>query len=117
MQSPDDFPARLQRLRRAAGLSQADLARAVDASRDIIGKYERGSHSPSAESAVRLARALDVTVGYLLAAEDAPADAPDPETLRRVRALDSLDDRTRETVLAVVDTFVRDARAREAYAA
>lgn len=111
----EDFGPRLQQLRRAAKLSQGDLARAAAASRDIIGKYERGESLPSAESAVRLARVLGVSVGYLLGVEERPAPG-DAATAERVRALDQLDPKARATVLEIIDTFVRDASARRAYA-
>ena len=111
----NDFANRLQALRRRAGLSQADLARAVDLSRDIIGKYERASHTPSAEVAVHLARALEVSVGYLLGAEDA-ARANDPDAERRLRALAELGVDDRNVAYRLIDALVRDARAREAYA-
>lgn len=115
MLSSDDFSDRLQHLRRKAGISQAELADTVEASRDIIGKYERGSHSPSADMAIKLASALNVTVGFLLGVED--AQAIDEDTLNRLRALEKLDPKTKKTVLEVLDTFLRDASARNAYAA
>ena len=40
----------------------------------------------------------------------------DEETLCRLRALERLDPKTRRTVLEVLDTFIRDASARKAYA-
>ena len=64
--------------------------------------------------AVKLASALGVSVGYLLGIED-ERDVDD-ETLRRLRALERLDPKTRRTVLEVLDTFIRDASARQAYA-
>ncbi len=70
--SPEEPPAasqpgsgldtRLRELRRAADLTQADLARRVGLSRQALGAIERGEAVPSVEAALRLAGALDVPV-------------------------------------------------------
>jgi len=64
-----DIGKKIADLRKAKNWSQSDLAKAIDASRDIIGKYERGENSPSIEMAVKLFEALEVTVDYLLGKE------------------------------------------------
>lgn len=38
--------SKITKLGKNKGLSQAELAEAVNASRDIIGKYERNDNSP-----------------------------------------------------------------------
>ena len=53
-------------LRKAKGWSQAQLAEAINASRDIIGKYERNDNLPSIEMALKIAHIFDVSVDYLL---------------------------------------------------
>lgn len=52
--------------RKAKDWSQAELARAVEASIDIIGEYERNENSPSVEMALKIAKVFDVPVDYLL---------------------------------------------------
>jgi putative transcriptional regulator len=47
---------RLRDLRATKGLSQADLARAVDVSRQTINAIETGKYDPSLPLAFRLAR-------------------------------------------------------------
>ena len=116
----DDFSYQLLRLRKARKLSQAALAEAVGVSRNTIGQYERGETRPSTEIAFRLARAFGVGVGEVLEGGDDRADNPgagDPFGPERREAVSKLDDHTRDVLLHVVDTFLRDARAREAYAA
>ncbi|MCK9452898.1 MAG: helix-turn-helix domain-containing protein [Bacteroidales bacterium] len=53
-------------LRKQNKWSQADLANAVNASRDIIGKYERNENAPSIEMAQKIAVVYGVTVDYLI---------------------------------------------------
>lgn len=65
-----DFPARLTRLRTAAGLRPADLARAAGVSRQAVHRWETGAALPSRASVLRLAAALGVRVEDLFPATD-----------------------------------------------
>ena len=58
--------ARIATLRRAAGLSQGELARRLQVSVSAIGMYEQGRREPSAEILVSLSRVFGVSVDYLL---------------------------------------------------
>lgn len=65
-------PAALRRWRRAARISQRELAARIGHMRpDAISKYERGRHRPDVEVLTRIAAALDVPVRLLLR-DDAP---------------------------------------------
>ena len=64
--------------------------------------------------AVKLADTLGVSVDYLLGKERFANY--DKEALRRLQDLQDLDPDTRSTLFSIIDTFVRDARARTAYA-
>ena len=50
---------RITQLRKAKNLSQDELAKQIDSSRVMIGKYERGDNSPSLEVIVKLAKAFE----------------------------------------------------------
>ena len=52
----------LRAKREADGLSQADLAAAVDVSRQTINAIERGRYDPSLELAFRLAAYFDCAI-------------------------------------------------------
>ena len=61
------FGERLRRLRELAGLSQAELARRSGLNRANINMLESGARTGlTVESARRLARALNVTLDYLV---------------------------------------------------
>lgn len=57
---------RIAALRRAAGLSQGELAERLQVSTSAVGMYEQGRREPSVETLVALARTFGVTVDYLL---------------------------------------------------
>jgi DNA-binding XRE family transcriptional regulator len=62
-----DVGARVRRRRHGRGLSQDELARRADVSRQALGALEAGRHLPRVDAAIRLARALGTTVEELLA--------------------------------------------------
>ena len=105
---------KITELRRRKNWSQADLAKAIEASRDIIGKYERNENSPSIEMAVKIARAFDVPLDYLLG--EGKHAAYDKETVKRLEDIETLDPGTKSVLFNVIDTFLRDYKARRAYA-
>lgn len=105
---------RITELRKAKNWSQTDLAKAIEASRDIIGKYERNENSPSIEMALKIAKIFDVPVDYLLG--EGKHAHYDNDTIKRIEEIQVLDSSTRSVLFNLIDTYIRDAKARKAYA-
>ncbi len=105
---------RITSLRKGKGLSQTDLAKEADVSREALSKYERNEIIPSVQVAARIAEALGVTLDYLIG--NAHELAVDKQTLKRIREIEALDNGTKSTLFTIIDTFLRDAKARKAYA-
>jgi transcriptional regulator with XRE-family HTH domain len=57
---------RIKTLREARGITQADLARKASVSAGYIARLETRRHDPKLSTLVKLAKALNVTVGELL---------------------------------------------------
>ena len=104
---------RITQLRKQKGWSQNDLAKAIEASRDMIGKYERNDNLPSVEVAFKLADIFEVSVDYLLG--KGQHASYDKETIKRLESIENLDSETRKTLFQVIDTFLRYSKARKAY--
>lgn len=109
------FPKRLLELRKAHGLSQPELGQRIGTSGAIIGRYERGEMTPSVEVVRKLADAFGVTLDYLVAERALPNVLEDKAMLARFQALDELEPPERERIVTVMDSLVRDAKARQAY--
>ena len=62
---PESLGERIRRLRRAQALTQAQLARGAGCAQSQVSAWELGL-VPSLESAIRLARALSVTLDALV---------------------------------------------------
>ena len=60
------FSERLEAYRVLSGLSQASLAGMTGITINSLSRYERGENLPGIPHAVRIARALDVTVSDLI---------------------------------------------------
>lgn len=69
MSTADGTASPLKAARKNRGLTQADLAREVEVSRQTVVAMERGDYAPSVYLALRTARALDTTVEKLFPLE------------------------------------------------
>ena len=56
---------RISELRKAAGISQLDISRALDISRQAVSKWENDVSSPDVMNLIKLADLLDTDVEYL----------------------------------------------------
>lgn len=65
---------RLARVRKAAGITQEQLAAAVEVSRQTVGAVEKGEYNPSTLLALRFAVLLGVRVEELFWLEDGEVD-------------------------------------------
>lgn len=83
---------------------------------DIIGKYERNENSPSVEMAVKMAKAFDVPLDYLLG-EGKHASYSSKDTVKRIEEIEAMDDKTKSVLFNLIDTYIRDAKTRKAHAA
>lgn len=64
---------RIARLRAAAGLSQGELAEALEVSRQSVSKWETGASVPELDKLVGLSQVFGVSLDQLVKGEDAPA--------------------------------------------
>lgn len=101
-------------LRDKKGFSQTDLADRSDVSRVMIGKYERGDAVPSLDAAKRIADALEVSLDYLVG--EGINSKLDRNALRRLQDLELLEEEKKKMLFDLIDTYIRDAKARKAYA-
>jgi len=96
------------------GWAQKDLAEKSGISRVMIGKYERGENIPSIDvAAKKIADALEVSLDYLVGASSQTAF--DKRTLDRIQELEQLEENKKQTLYDLIDTYIRDAKARRAY--
>jgi len=85
--SSKEFPATLRALREMRGLTQADLGKRAEMGAASVSHFETGQRTPSLDSLVKLADALQVSVDTLLGRASVEATAQlDPVFLQASRA-------------------------------
>ena len=105
--------ARLAAHRKAAGLSQAELARAVGVPQSSVSYWETAAKPPRSDVLPKLAKALGVRVEDLLGtAPIAPAGRPGPvgKLQRAFQQASVLPRRQQQLVVEFVNTLVQQQR-------
>ncbi|MBL4653404.1 MAG: helix-turn-helix transcriptional regulator [Flavobacteriales bacterium] len=106
------FGKRLTEARKKKSLSQQAVAKSLGTMAPVIGRYERDEAKPSIEVAAKLASLLEVSLDYLVGNSDVEVDI---STLNRVLQLQQLPQEDKTTVFKLVDAFLRDYKAKQAY--
>lgn len=106
------FGNRLSQVRKEKKISQDALAKRIGQHGAVIGRYERDEVKPSIEIAARIADALDVSLDYLVGSTDLLLDKG---IINRIQDIQKLDTENRDHLFALMDAFLRDYKARQAY--
>ena len=102
---------RLARLRKERGYTQTELARIIGTRQTIVSDYECERIRPHIEMAVRLARALEVTVDELVGAAPQNSTAlKNQRFLRRLKQLESLPNRDQDALVRMMDSLISNAQ-------
>ena len=92
------------------------MAKKIGTSGPIVGRYERGEMTPSVEVAKKLADTFDVTLDFLVDDTGKTAEIKDKAMLQRMMEIQALDTEDQKTIVHVLDSLLRDAKAKKAYA-
>ncbi len=101
------FGKKLRECREAKGLSQKELAKLLNTSYSVIGKYERDEMQPSIEAAKKIAKLVDTTVGYLLSESEQENVLKDPEMLKRLNEIEKMEETDKGHIVSVIDGFIK----------
>ncbi len=107
------FGKKLRECREAKGLSQKELAKLLNTSYSVIGKYERDEMQPSIEAAKKIAKLVSTTVGYLLGETDEENILKDPDMLKRLTEIEKMDNEDKGSILKVLDGFIKSVRLKD----
>ena len=106
--------SKISALRKEKGWSQNDLAQKIEASREIIGKYERNENLPSIEMVAKIAKVFDVTVDFLIG--EGENASYDKETVDRINDIQKMDNSTKSVLFNVIDTYIQNFKTKKAFA-
>lgn len=111
-----EFGRRLVQLRQARGLTQVQLAAAIESSQRVISHYETVAEYPTVHALVSLAKVLHVSTDELLglktpARVEIPKQPPEEKRLwRHMKLVAKLPERDQRAVLRLIDTAARAGR-------
>ena len=103
----DSFGNKIAALRKTKKMSQGVVAKRLDTSTSVIGRYERGEMLPSIEVAKKLAKILDTTVGYLLGESENADIFENPEMLKRFKDILSFPEDKQEHIFFALDAMIK----------
>jgi transcriptional regulator with XRE-family HTH domain len=105
---------RLARLRKERGFTQVGLAEQLGTRQSLITAYETDRRALSAEMAVQLAIALDVSTDDLLHPKAAKKKTKKPslKIVRRMEQIEQLPDNKQSFILSALDSMLRGAASR-----
>jgi len=106
------FGNRLSEVRKEKKISQDALAKKIGQHGAVIGRYERDEVKPSIEIAARIAEALQVSLDYLVGSTDLLLDK---NIINRIQDIQKLDNENKTHLFALMDAFLRDCKAKQAY--
>jgi transcriptional regulator with XRE-family HTH domain len=110
---------RIVLLRKQAGFTQIDLANKTGVSKSQYIRYETKDVQPPANIMNKLADALGTSIDYLISGdktEKAKATLKNSELIQRFKEVDTLPDEEQGVLIKIISAYVRDYRAKQAYA-
>lgn len=100
------FANRLIQLRKAKGITQTELARSSGVSQRVVAMYETTIKNPTADTVLRLARALDLSVDQLMGRRPVKVkEAVNRRTLLKAKMLEQLPAEDQKTVERMIESL------------
>jgi transcriptional regulator with XRE-family HTH domain len=106
----DTFGKKMAALRKERKMTQDELAKLLNTSISVVGRYERDEMTPSVEVAKNIANFLNTTVGYLLGETDNADLFKDPAMLNRLNELENMEAQDKSHILHVLDGFIKSVK-------
>jgi len=103
----------ITQLRKERGLSREELGTNAGTSGAVIGRYERDEITPSVEIANKIAKALDVSLDYLVG--NSATFVKDKKILERIEAISHMPTDEQSQIFKIIDALIRDYKAKQAY--
>ena len=105
--------SRITLLRKEKKWSQVELAKNINASREIISRYERNESVPSIDMIIKIADAFGVTVDYMIGQSE--NSSFDKDTVDRIKNIQKMDNDTKSVLFNVIDTYIQNFKTKKAF--
>ncbi len=105
--------SRITLLRKEKKWSQLELAKNINASREIISRYERNESLPSIDMIIKIADIFGVTVDYMIGHNE--NSSFDKQTVDRIKNIQKMDVETKNILFNVIDTYIQNFKTKKAF--
>lgn len=103
---------RIAELRKERKLTREELGKTVGTSGAVVGRYERNEITPSVETAQRMAKALGISLDFLVGNIEYKLDN---EILKKIQDIQNLPSEDRVHIFYTIDNLLASAKTRQAY--
>jgi len=102
------FPGMLRQLRKKKDWSQGQLAQKAGIDLQKVSKYERGVSSPPIATLIDIAKALGVSLDYLVTGRNTSAEKmKNAQLIERIEEIEKLPTEYQNTLISVLDSFIK----------
>ena len=111
--------SRIQELRKSLGYSQVELGQRIGVSKSQVNRYENKGIQPPADILIKIADLFGTSVDFLIngqSEEKAKATLKNAELLKQFKQVEDLPEEDRMTVIKFLGAYLRDFKAKQAYA-
>jgi transcriptional regulator with XRE-family HTH domain len=98
----------VKKVREAKGMTQKEVASVLKMDASQYSRIENGKNDPSFTVVTKIAKALGVTVAELVQADEifTETHSHDKTIMEKLRLLDSLEEKDKQSLYHIIDTFV-----------
>lgn len=109
----EELNKRIARLRKERGYTQAELAKKVDTTREVISDYERGKIRPHYKMVIQLAMAFKITTDEFLGLKPSKHTGyiPSLKLHRRMKKIEGLPSSQQRALLQTIDNYLKGVEA------
>ncbi len=106
------FGEKLKMARKKLGWSQDKLGNKVGIHGRHVGKYENNKAMPNAETIIRIAKALTISIDYLLL-DDLDENATptiilrDSDLIRKFEAVEKMNEDDKHVIISLIDAYIK----------
>ena len=104
---------KITQLRKHHNYSQSELAKKIEASRTIVGNYERNTNTPSIEMLLKIAKVFDVSVDFLIG--EGQLSTYDKDILKRIDEIEQMDNETKNKLFFLIDNVIQNVKAQQVF--
>jgi transcriptional regulator with XRE-family HTH domain len=111
--SRKEIGARLRAIRKARGMTQAQLAKALGTQQTAVSQVEIGNRGLTVQQVVKLAKAMKVSTDAILSPSNGASDDAlpnDRRLIRRLRQIEKLPKAEKQALIKTIDAFLKSAQ-------